>query len=211
MPKNKKVDEYISQAHDFAKPVLNHLRKLVHIACPQAEESIKWGHPHFEYKGLLCNMAAFNKHCAFGFWKATLMKDADLLQENNADAMGHSGKIKSLSDLPKDRIIIARVKEAALLNEKGIALPVLKPSDKKHEIAVPLLLKKELVKNKIASDAFDNLSNYYKKEYIDWIDEVKTEKTKLMRIATTIKWLTEGKTKNWKYLRTTTSSHPQAK
>lgn len=211
MPKNKKVDEYISQAHDFAKPILIHLRKLIHIACPQAEESIKWGHPHFEYKGLLCNMAAFNKHCAFGFWKATLMKDADLLQENNADAMGHSGKIKSLSDLPKDRIIIDLVKEAVLLNEKGITLPVRKPSDKKYEIAVPLLLKKELIKNKIASDSFNNLSSYHKKEYIDWIDEVKTEKTKLMRIATTIKWLTEGKTKNWKYLRVTSSSQVQAK
>lgn len=211
MPKNKKVDEYISQAHDFAKPILNHLRKLIHIACPQAEESIKWGHPHFEYKGLLCNMAAFNKHCAFGFWKAALMKDANLLQENNADAMGHSGKIKSLSDLPKDRIIVARVKEAVLLNEKGITLPVRKPSDKKHEISVPLLLQKELIKNKMASDAFNNLSSYHKKEYIDWIDEVKTEKTKLMRIATTIKWLTEGKTKNWKYLQTTSASQVQAK
>lgn len=127
MPNNKKVDTYISQSQDFAKPILNHLRKLIHIACPQAEESIKWGHPHFEYKGLLCNMAAFNKHCAFGFWKAALMKDADLLKENNADAMGHSGKLKSLSDLPKDKIIIARIKEAALLNEEGIQL-----SDKKQ-------------------------------------------------------------------------------
>ena len=200
MPKNKKVDEYISQAPDFAKPILNHLRKLIHIVCPQAEESIKWGHPHFEYKGLLCNMAAFNKHCAFGFWKAALMKEADLLQGNNADAMGHSGKIKSLSDLPKDRIIIGRVKEAVLLNENGITLPARKNPDKKHEIAVPLLLQKELVKNRKASDTFNNLSNCYKKEYIDWIDEVKTEKTKLIRIVTTIKWLTEGKTRNWKYL-----------
>jgi len=211
MPKNKKVDEYISQAHVFAKPILNHLRKLIHIACPQAEESIKWGHPHFEYKGLLCNMAAFNKHCAFGFWKAALMKDADILQGNNADAMGHSGKIKSLSDLPKDRIIIERVKEAVLLNEKGITLPARKNPDKKHEIAVPLLLKKELVKNKKASDVFNNLSVSHKKEYTDWIDEAKTEKTKLMRIATTIEWLTEGKTRNWKYLKEKIPSDVQSK
>jgi uncharacterized protein YdeI (YjbR/CyaY-like superfamily) len=211
MPKNKKVDEYILRSNDFAKPILNHLRKLIHMACPQVVETIKWGHPHFEYKGLLCNMAAFNRHCAFGFWKATLMKDAELLKENNADAMGHSGKIKSVSDLPKDKIIVARVKEAALLNEQGVSLPARKHSDKKIDIAVPLLLKKEFAKNKKAADIFNNLSQSHKREYIEWIDEAKTENTRLKRIHTTIEWLTEGKSRNWQYLKPSSSPRLRVK
>ncbi len=123
---NAGVNEYIAKSADFAKPILIHLRNLIHASCPQVQETIKWGCPHFVYKGMLCNVAAFKHHCAFGFWKAPLMKDADILKENNAKALGHSGKIKSLSDLPSDKMIIRMVKEAMKLNEQGIKLPLRK-------------------------------------------------------------------------------------
>jgi hypothetical protein len=196
MSKNKKVDEYISQSKDFAKPILKHLRELIHVACPQVVETIKWGHPHFEYKGPLCNMAAFNKHCAFGFWKAALMKEAVLLKEKNVEAMSHSGKLKSLLDLPKNNIIIARVKEAVLLNEQGLNLSAKEHSGKKPEIAVPLLLKNNLQKNKKFSEQFDSLSRSHKKEYIEWVEDAKKDETKLNRIASIVKWVMEGKTRN---------------
>lgn len=132
MPKDKRVDNYIAQSPDFAKPVLSHLRKLIHEACPYVKENIKWGFPYFEYNGLLCSMAAFGNHCAFGFWKAALMKDAEELKENNAIAMRHSGKIKSLANLPPDTIIMNRIKEAMKLNEENIKLPERKRTDKKN-------------------------------------------------------------------------------
>ena len=90
--KDNRVDAYISKSADFAKPILNHLRKLVHAACPQVEETIKWGMPYFDYKGMMCNMASFKNHCAFGFWKAALMKDFSEMKDNNESAMGHLGK-----------------------------------------------------------------------------------------------------------------------
>jgi len=37
--KDKRVDAYIAKSADFAKPILNHLRALVHQACPQVEET----------------------------------------------------------------------------------------------------------------------------------------------------------------------------
>ena len=196
---DKRIDDYISESVDFAKPILNHLRKLIHIACPQVEETIKWGFPHFDYNGMMCSMASFKHHCAFGFWKAAIMKDADQLKENNANAMGHSGKIKNLKDLPPDEIIIDRIKEAMKLNEEGIKLPERKKSDKKPEIIVPFSLKKELVKYKKASDTFNNFSPFNKRDYIEWIEEAKTEDTKKKRILKTIELLTEGKKRNWKY------------
>ncbi len=199
--KDKRIDDYISKSADFAKPILNHLRKLVHTACPDVQETIKWGFPHFDYKGMMCSMASFKNHCAFGFWKAALMKDADLLKYNNENAMGHAGKIKSVDDLPADKIIIGQIKEAMKLNDEGIKLPERKNADKKPEIIVPDSLKKQLVKNKKASATFHNLNPSHKREYTEWIEEAKTEETKNKRILTTIEWLTEGKTRNWKYVK----------
>ena len=36
--KDPRVDAYIAKAADFAKPILNHLRSVVHEACPEVEE-----------------------------------------------------------------------------------------------------------------------------------------------------------------------------
>ena len=43
-----RVDAYIGGAAGFARPILAHLRSLVHAECPGVNETIKWGFPHFE-------------------------------------------------------------------------------------------------------------------------------------------------------------------
>src|SRR2546422_8830287 len=73
--KDPRVDVYIARSAAFARPILSHLRKAVHAACPAAEETLKWSSPAFMYKGILCGMAAFKEHCVFGFWKETLLRD----------------------------------------------------------------------------------------------------------------------------------------
>ena len=76
MSRDPRVDEYIEKAAPFARPILAHLRKLVHEASPGITETIKWGFPHFDYKGILCSMAAFKQHVNFGFWKGKILKDS---------------------------------------------------------------------------------------------------------------------------------------
>src|SRR5436305_3595307 len=66
--RDPRVDAYIERAPAFAQSVLRHLRELVHEACPDVVETIKWGMPSFGYHGILCGMAAFKEHCTFGFW-----------------------------------------------------------------------------------------------------------------------------------------------
>src|SRR5262245_62155982 len=102
--KDDRIDVYIEKSADFAKPILKHLRKLVHQACPDVEEKVKWSCPHFDYKGPVCSMAAFKNHCAFGFWKESLIEGlkAPAGQEHSA---GSFGQLKKLSDLPSDKII----------------------------------------------------------------------------------------------------------
>jgi hypothetical protein len=65
--KNPRVDAYIAEAADFAKPILLRLRQLVHAACPDVTETIKWGAPFYEHQGILICTPAFKKHCALVF------------------------------------------------------------------------------------------------------------------------------------------------
>jgi uncharacterized protein YdeI (YjbR/CyaY-like superfamily) len=198
---DKRIDAYIVKAQPFAWPILEHLRALVHKACPEVEESIKWSFPHFNYKGeMMCSMASFKQHCAFGFWKASLMKDKTLVANAKGEtAMGHLGRITSLKDLPSDATIIRYIKEAMQLNDAGIKVEKKKPGS--EELEIPDYFIKELLKNKAAKKTFEAFSPSNKKEYVLWITEAKTEATRKSRMATAIEWMAEGKPRNWKYMK----------
>jgi hypothetical protein len=200
---DKRIDAYINKSANFAQPILSHLRKLIHKACPDVTETIKWGMPSFEYKGLLCNMAAFKQHAVFGFWKSKLIDDpGNHLQERHADggdAMGNLGRITSKKDLPTDKVIISLIKQAVKLNDENVKLP---PPTRKatQELVVPDYFLVALKKNKKALSTWNNFNHYNKKEYLEWIIEAKREETRTKRIGTTLQWLEEGKIRNWKYI-----------
>jgi uncharacterized protein YdeI (YjbR/CyaY-like superfamily) len=200
--KNPKIDTYIAKAQPYAQPILLHIRELVHKACPDVEEKIKWGFPHFDYKGeMMCSMAAFKAHAVFGFWKAPLMKDKKLfVMAQSETAMGHSGKLASVKDLPSDKVFLGYVKEAMKLNDNGIKLPSREKKPVK-ELAIPSYFAGLLKKNKTAATAFDNFPPSYRNEYILWFEEAKTEETRQKRLTQGIEWIAEGKSRNWKYMK----------
>lgn len=195
-----RVDAYIEKAAPFAKPILAKLRKLIIQACPEASETIKWSFPNYEaYGSMLCSMAAFKEHCSMGFWKASLLKDKDgILHLADRNSMGHLNKIISLKDLPSDKILVAYIKEAALLNKNNIKAVRPKTALKK-ELPMPKPLTTALTKSKKALATFEAFPPSQRREYIEWISEAKTEETLNKRLATTIEWLEEGKTRHWKY------------
>lgn len=199
---DKRIDDYIEKSDEFAKPILQHLRILIHEANANVTETIKWGFPSFDYKGPLCSMASFKKHCVFGFWKAKLLHDPEgyLSERSNqgGDAMGNLGRITSLNDLPPDSILIDFIKEASSLNEQGIKLP---PGIRKNdEPVISDFFMENLKKNKTALAIFEKFSNTNKREYLNWINEAKTEETRNRRMETAMTWIAEGKIRNWKYM-----------
>jgi uncharacterized protein YdeI (YjbR/CyaY-like superfamily) len=194
-----RIDAYIDKAADFAKPILNHIRTLVHQASPDVSETIKWGFPHFDYKGTICSMAAFKQHCAFGFWKSKLPSDPhNILQKETSEAMGQLGKLKSISDLPENEVLMSYILEAIDLNERAVKITK-KPIDYLPNVNAPQYFSDILSQHPPAKLAFDTFSNYHRREYIQWIEEAKTEATRNKRIAQAIEWLTEGKKRHWKY------------
>ena len=175
--KDKRIDAYIEKSKLFAQPILNHFRKLVHEACPEVEETIKWSAPHFSYKGLFCGMASFQEHCVFGFWKGSLLKDPyNILDKGRENAMGQFGRITSMDDLPEEKIILEYLKEAMQLNELGVKAP--KKSKTPVNFKMPDYFTEALSQNKKAQEHFDNFIPGKKKEYVCWLAEAKQEATK---------------------------------
>ncbi len=199
--KDKRIDAYIAKSADYAKPIMKHLRLLIHKTCPDVAETIKWGMPSFDYKGPFIGFAAFKKHMALGFWKAAVMKDSKVLTgKDTKGSMGNLGRIESIGDLPKDTILIKWIKEAMKLNDDGVKfVRAQKPKHERKEYTMPDYFQKVLNKNKKAKVTFDNFSPSNKREYLEWICEAKTEETRNKRMATAVEWLTEGKSRNWKY------------
>jgi len=196
---NEKVDVYIQKSAPFAQAVLAHFRNLVHTACPDVEETLKWGVPHFMKDGrVLCFMAAFKKHCAIGFRNAGLIPDPDgVLAPEEDSSLGTMGKIKDISELPPASILGRLILEAVELNH----LSVPRKKAKKEELPVPVDFKKALLAKTAALSHFEAFSPAKRTEYIEWVNEAKRNETRNKRIAQAITWIAEGKQRNWKYIK----------
>ena len=197
--RDPRVDAYIAKSADFAQPILEHIRSTVHEACPDVEETIKWSMPFFTHNGLLGNMAAFKQHCAFGFWKGSLIVGSD----RDREAMGQFGRLTKLADLPPKKVFVDLIRQAVARNDDGVKTPkVRKPGLPRRAVptAPPADLVAALKKNAKAKRTFDAFSPSHRKEYIQWITEAKRDETRQKRLAQTIEWLAEGKARNWKYM-----------
>jgi len=200
MKKDLRIDAYIAKSADFAKPILNHIRSLVHAACPDVGETLKWGMPHFMHKGVLCGMASFKEHCALRFWKGALLFGEKEAGQLESEAMGQFGRITKMSDLPTDKVLLGYIKEMVRLNDAGIKVPAKAKPKEKNELVVPDYFIAALKKNKKAMTAFEAFSYSHRKEYIQWLTEAKREETRAQRLKTAIEWLAQGKSRNWKYM-----------
>jgi uncharacterized protein YdeI (YjbR/CyaY-like superfamily) len=202
---NPRIDAYIAKSQPFAQPILNHIRELVHKACPGVVEAIKWSRPFFEYKGvILGNMSAFKEHCSFGFWGeeiAEVLRQQKVLQP---DAMGSLGRITRLEDLPSSKQMLSLLRQAVAFIESGQYTSPISARQKvvkapKPALEAPPAFTRALKSSKKASAVFAQFSPSCKREYIEWIADAKRDETRDKRIATAIEWISEGKQRQWKY------------
>ena len=201
--RDPRVDAYIGKAAPFARPILKHLRKVVHAGCPKVEETIKWGMPSFEYKGILCGMAAFKQHAVFGFWKEKVLeKRLPLDVRTEKDGMGTYGCLKSIADLPPAKHLERLVVEAAKINDAGIKSNEGRTRTKRPPLPVPQEFMAAIRQDRKALATFEAFPPSHRREYVEWVTEAKREETRAQRIATSVAWMAEGKPRMWKYRRT---------
>jgi len=193
MEKEPRIDAYIEKAAPFARPILTHLRALVHEAVPGLGETIKWGMPHFTVNGKnLAGIAAFKAHCAF------VIHGAGRQGMERDPGMGDYGKIASLDDLPPAAEMKAKLQAAAEAIQQGggMARPKKAP---REAIPVPDDFAQALQADPAAQTVFDGFSPFNRRDYLEWIVEAKQAATRAKRIAQAVEWIAEGKKRNWKY------------
>lgn len=196
---NPLVDEYIDKSPDFSKPILNQIREIVHECYPEIEEAIKWKFPTFMYKGkILCSMVSFKAYCSVGFWLHDSMKTLKNLETDvEKTNMFSLGKITKMEDLPSKPQLKNIIFEAMELTDMGVTLK--KATPLKTEIEVPDYFQNVLNRNKKAVEIFQKSSPSFRKEYINWIVDAKTDTTRNKRMEQAIEWISERKGRNWKY------------
>jgi len=195
--KDQRVDAYIENAAEFARPILRYLREVVHEGCPECVEEIKWRSPSFSYKGLLAGMAAFREHCTFGYWKGALVIDEGARSDA---AMGQLGRITAIADLPSRATLLKWTRKAASLNEAGVK--VKRAPKTTQTLRIPADLAASLRKNRKALAIYESFSPTKRRDYIEWILEAKTAATRKNRVGTAVQWMAAGKSRNWKYEKT---------
>jgi len=195
MARDPRIDAYIERAAPFARPILARVRELVHEACPDVEETMKWSMPTFMHAGgILCGMAAFKQHASFGYWKHALVVG----EGEPRDGMGSYGKMTSVDELPPKKTLLAHLRKAMKLNEDGVKSPVRKAAPKPPP-ETPADLAAALGQNAAAQATFEAFPPSCRREYIDWIVEAKREETRAKRLAQAVEWMAGGKRRNWKY------------
>ena len=191
-----RIDAYIAKQADFARPILEHVRAVVHEACPDVEETMKWSMPTFVYGGgILCGMAAFKQHASFGYWKHALVVG----EGEPRDGMGSYGKLTSVKELPPKKTLLAHIKRAMQLNLDNVKSPAQRKAAPKPPPEAPADLVAALKKNATARKTFQAFPPSAQRDYVEWIVEAKREETRFKRLAQTVEWLAEGKKRNWKY------------
>lgn len=200
--RDPRVGAYIANSAAFARPILRHLRRVVHLGCPDARETMKWGFPHFEHRGLLCSMASFRQHCAFSFWKWKLLEGPgrNALRPRRG-AMGQFGRITAVADLPGERALIQLVRRAAALNEQGVRRPVRRSARGDRTLLIPADLLAALRTNPTALATFQGFSDTHRKEYVEWVTGARRVETRRRRVATALAWLSLGRPRGGRYAR----------
>ena len=192
------VDAYIKKSPEFARPILIKLRTLFHKASPQIQETMKWGVPHFEYKGIVGSFAAFKHHVGFGFWKSKLLKDSHKLFGDDPKASMCSSKFTSIDGLPSDKVLLSYIKQAVDLNQHEVKVPVNKR--RREKLTAPDYFLAALERNNKAAATYDGFSESNRRDYIEWLLDAKQEATREKRLKSALAWLAEGKPRNWKYM-----------
>ena len=121
----------------------------------------------------------------------------NVLQKEEKNAMADFGQIRSINNLPADKIILAYISQAMKLTNEGVKLPRKEKVKEVPDLHPDFI--NALASYKSAKAHFNKFSPSQRREYIKWINDAKTEATRLKRIADAVIWLHEGKSRKWKY------------
>ena len=192
---SEKIEAFYAREHTFQKGILK-LRDI--ILKTELEEQLKWGAPVYTINNKnVLGIMAFKKHFGIWFFNGVFLKDPlgvlQNAQEGKTKAMRH-WKFTNTEDIDQNAVL-SYVREAIANQKKGLEV---KP-ERKKDTEIPALLQNQLGKDTLAKKAFEKLTPGRQREYCEYIDSAKQEKTKLSRIEKILPMIKEGKGLNDRY------------
>ena len=194
MKTDPRVDAYIARQAEFARPILAHLRGVIHEACPDCEETLKWSMPSFIYKGKI--LAGFR-----GVQSACGLR---LLERFDAQP----GREESLGDGPVRTADRARRPagpgDPGRLTRKSMALideGAKPPRIDREEAALhrPAGFARRDRRRAGGEGVFDGFAPSCQREYVEWVTEAKRDETRAKGSTRRSNGSPKARSGNWKY------------
>lgn len=163
----------------------------------QLVEMTKWGGPIYTLNEKnIVGIGGFKSYFGIWFFNGVFLKDNKNLLVNAQE--GTTKSLRQMRFQSKEEIdektILAYVKEAISIEEKGLAI-----KKGKKETIISVFFENFLNENLELKEKFENLTPYKQREYLEFIDEAKQEKTKIARLEKIKPLLFKGKGLNDKY------------
>lgn len=160
-------------------------------------ETTKWGGPIYTYNNKnVLGIGGFKSYFGIWFYNGVFLKDEKKLlinaNEENTKSLRQM-RFNSANEID-EKLILAYIKEAIEIEEKGLAIP-----KEKKETIIPEILQKELDRNSELSTKFNAFSPYKQREFIEHIISAKQEKTQITRLEKVILMILEERGLNDKY------------
>lgn len=185
---NKDVDEYIKNLdQQWQRGVVSKLRKLVHEADTNVQETLKWGTPTFERNGIVAWLFCAKEWVHFSFPQGVLLDNKHDLFEPTSNKAKRTIKIREGDKIP-DTKIVQLYKEAVKINTSGQKITF--RADTKQPIIIPENIMDELRSHGLTDEYFSR-PYYQQKGYMQWIGQAKREETRTKRIAKMLEELQE--------------------
>lgn len=160
-------------------------------------ETTKWGGPVYTYNNKnVLGIGGFKSYFGIWFYNGVFLKDEKKLLINANEESTKSlrqMRFNSVNEID-EKLILAYIKEAIEIEEKGLAIP-----KEKKETIIPEILQNELDKNSELLAKFNTFSPYKQREFIEHITSAKQEKTQMARLEKIIPMILEEKGLNDKY------------
>lgn len=193
----KTADDFYNAQQQWHEE-LNILRGLILTA--GLKEEIKWGGPIYTHNGKnIVGLAGFKSYFGIWFHQGVFLDDKRKLlinaQEGTTKALRQM-RFTSLkkADLP---IILNYVKEAILNQEKGLEMK----ANRNKPILIPKELETLFKENQILQKRFSQFKKTQQREFTDYINTAKQDKTKQVRLEKIIPMIEQGRGLNDKYRR----------
>lgn len=169
------------------------------IAKTELEEMTKWGGTVYTINTKnVIGVGGFKSYVAIWFFNGVFLKDEKKVLVNANEGVTKAlrqWRFSSKEELLKNEKFILQYINEAIANEKA----GLSKKPERKETIVSELLNTELKNDSVLAKAFDAFSPYKQREFLEYIETAKQEKTKLTRIEKIKPMILEGIGLNDKY------------